>query len=179
MALHWKAAAAAVLTTAILGVQAEVKTNYTSNTDPTKITIPDIPQTTSYDVNAECQYYTSDYIIDQSQWPLIWQTATTNNMNTSAEFQALYNSIDWTKAPNIQPRKLTAAGGLDMTSYNNAQDPDCWWSATGCMTPKLSGVNADIYACPEPETLGLVRSSYIAAAAPHFILPKFANPYFY
>ncbi|KAI9493903.1 hypothetical protein BDB00DRAFT_762764 [Zychaea mexicana] len=150
----WKVALVAA--TAALGANAAT-TNYTSTTNPTEISIPDIPQTTSYDVNTECQYYNSEYSnYDKTLWPNSWEIATSNNMNTSKEFQDLYNSIDWTKAPkNILPRKLGAGGGLDMTSYNTAEDPDCWWSASGCMTPKASGINADIYECPEPETLGL------------------------
>ncbi|KAI9266582.1 chitin deacetylase 1 [Phascolomyces articulosus] len=150
---NWKVAIATA--TAFLGAQA-VTTNYTSSTDPTKIEVPDIPQTTSYDVNAECQYYDSPFAAyDKASWPTTWEIATSNNMNTSKEFTDLYNSIDWTKVPNIQPRKLDANGGLDMTTYNVPQDTDCWWSASGCMTPKAEGINADIYECPEPETLGL------------------------
>ncbi|WFD35854.1 hypothetical protein MCUN1_002722, partial [Malassezia cuniculi] len=34
-------------------------------------------------------------------------------------------------------------------------DPDCWWTATGCTTPKADGLNADISECPEPGTWGL------------------------
>ncbi|KAI8139236.1 chitin deacetylase 1 [Fennellomyces sp. T-0311] len=150
--VYWKVAIATA--TAFVGAHAAT-TNYTSSTDPTQITIPDIPQTTSHDVNQQCQYYNSEFSnYDKTQWPNSWEIATSNNMNTSAEFSALYASIDWTKAPNIQPRKLDAAGGLDMLSYDTANDPDCWWSASGCMTPKAAGVNADIFECPEPETLG-------------------------
>ncbi|CAO3647452.1 unnamed protein product [Mucor fragilis] len=76
-------------------------------------------------------------------------------MNTSAEFTALYNSIDWAKAPNFPPRTLTADGGLDMTKYDAANDPACWWSSSTCKTPKAEGINADLYACPEPDVWGL------------------------
>jgi hypothetical protein len=150
----WKTAIVTVV--AIAGANAAVTTNYTSTTDPTNINIPDIPQTTSHDVATQCTYYQSPFTINQAEWPTIWEIATSNGMNTSAEFTALYNSIDWTKAPNAQVRTLTAAGGLDMTTYDTASDPDCWWSSSQCKTPKVQGVNADLYACPEPDVWGLV-----------------------
>ncbi|KAJ2963553.1 hypothetical protein NQZ79_g1438 [Umbelopsis isabellina] len=119
------------------------------------ITIPSIPQTTSYDPTVECTSYTVPGLtIDPTQWPTIWDTATTNGMNTSAEFTALYNSIDWASAPNVSVR-TQSNGALDFTGYDQTTDPDCWWSASLCTTPKLAGVNADIYKCNEPETWGL------------------------
>lgn len=130
--------------------------NLPTNTDPLNITIPNIPQTTSYDLATECTFYTSNYTIDQTKWPLSWQTATSNNMNSSAEFTNLYNQIDWSKAPNAPVRKLGATGGLDLTGYDTVNDPYCWWSATQCTTPKTQGINADIRSCSEPETWGLV-----------------------
>ena len=129
---------------------------FPSNTDPTKITIPNIPQTTSYDVATECQYYQSNFTIDKTQWPTIWDIATSNSMNTSAEFTQLYNSIDWTKVPKAPVRALTPQGGLNLVGYDTVNDPDCWWSATQCVKPKVAGVNGDISTCPEPQTWGLV-----------------------
>lgn len=135
-----------------------VTTNYTSTVDPTNITIPEIPQTTSHDPATQCTYYQSPFVIDQAQWPNSWEVATSNGMNTSAEFKALYESIDWTKAPSIPVRGISATtGGLDMASYDSATDPDCWWSSTTCKTPKIEGVNADLYECPEPDVWGLVN----------------------
>ncbi|KAI8391476.1 uncharacterized protein BYT42DRAFT_490249 [Radiomyces spectabilis] len=130
-------------------------TKFSSNTDPTHIDIPNIQQTTSHDPAVECQYYQSNFTINKAEWPTNWDIATSNGMNTSEEFQKLYNSIDWTKAPNIPVRSMTPDGGLNMQGYDNAKDPDCWWSASQCVKPKIEGVNADIYACPEPETWGL------------------------
>ncbi|CEG68631.1 Putative Chitin deacetylase [Rhizopus microsporus] len=131
---------------------------FTSQVNPQNISIPSITQTTSVDPTAECQYYEPDsslFVFNQSEWPTSWQTATSNGMSQSAEFQALYNSIDWTKAPSIKPRTMTASGGLDMSNYSSAEDPDCWWSASTCTKPKLADVNEDIVNCPEPETWGL------------------------
>ncbi|ORZ03387.1 chitin deacetylase 1 [Syncephalastrum racemosum] len=143
-------------TTLLQQTQADVVTNLTvTKTDPTHITIPQLPQTTSHDVATECQYYQSAFTVNQAEWPTIWDIATSNNMNQSQEFQKLYNSIDWTKAPNIPVRKQSPTGGLDMTGYDTVQDPHCWWSASQCTKPKIQGVNGDIASCPEPETWGL------------------------
>ncbi|KAJ8654531.1 hypothetical protein O0I10_009837 [Lichtheimia ornata] len=135
---------------------ADVATNFTTTktSDPTKISIPNIPQTQSQDVATECQYYNSDYTINKAEWPTVWDIATSNNMNTTQEFQNLYNSIDWTKAPKAQIRTTTPDGGLNMQGYDPS-DPDCWWSSSKCTTPKQPNINADIVNCPEPETWGL------------------------
>lgn len=132
--------------------------SFTTEINPKNISIPSIPQTTSVDPTTECTYYNPDaslITINSTEWPSIWDVATTNGMNTTAEFTALYNSIDWTKAPNIPVRTMTASGALDMTGYSATEDPDCWWSASVCTKPKLSDVNEDIVNCPEPETWGL------------------------
>ncbi|KAH8555558.1 chitin deacetylase 1 [Umbelopsis sp. PMI_123] len=140
---------------ALVATASAVTTNYTSTVDPTKINIPNTPQTTSYDVTTECTYYQPPVPIVASDWPSNWKVATTNGMNTTAEYTALYNSIDWTKVPNIQPHTMGANGALVTTGYDTVNDPDCWWTATQCVTPKAAGVLKDISACPEPETWGL------------------------
>ena len=132
--------------------------SFTSQINPKNIPIPSIPATTSDDVTTECTYYSPDaslITINPAEWPTIWDVATSNGMVNSSEFTTLYNSIDWTKAPNIPVRTLTASGALDFTNYSAATDPDCWWSASVCTKPKLADVNADIANCPEPETWGL------------------------
>ncbi|KAI8877455.1 carbohydrate esterase family 4 protein, partial [Backusella circina FSU 941] len=139
---------------ALMGVQA-AKTNYTSITNPLNITLPDIPQLTSLDPTQECVYYQSEYMIRQDEWPTVWQMATSNGMNTSSEFLALKNSIDWSKAPNISVRTVTPAGTLDQSTYNSGADPDCWWTSSTCKIPKIPDVNADVYACAEPDVWGL------------------------
>jgi hypothetical protein len=131
--------------------------NFKSAVDPLNIQIASIPQTTSYDPATECAYYQppSNFVFNPKEWPALWETATSNGMTNTAEFKAVYNAIDWTKAPSIPVRQHTAAGGLVMTGYDANADPDCWWSASVCTKPKIPDVNEDIYACPEPETWGL------------------------
>ncbi|GAN08863.1 carbohydrate esterase family 4 protein [Mucor ambiguus] len=131
--------------------------NFKSLVDPLNITIEAIPQTTSNDPSVECTYYQppSNFKFNEKEWPTLWETATSNGMTNTAEFKALYNSIDWTKAPKIAVRKLNSDGSINMSGYDQSKDPDCWWSASTCTKPKLEGVNEDIYTCPEPETWGL------------------------
>ncbi|ORZ22983.1 chitin deacetylase 1 [Absidia repens] len=131
--------------------------SFNSTTDPLNITLPSIQQTTSNDPTTECVNYETpaQFKYDSTQWPTMWETATSNGMNTSAEFTALYNSIKWTDMPNIPVRTLGSDGALNMTGYDEANDPDCWWSASTCTKPKHQNVNEDIYQCAEPETWGL------------------------
>ena len=131
--------------------------NFKSLVDPLNITIASIPQTTSNDPSVECTWYEppSNFAFNEKEWPTLWETATSNGMTKTSEFQALYNSIDWTKAPNITVRKLNSDGSINMSGYDESKDPDCWWSATTCTKPKHDNVNEDIYTCPEPETWGL------------------------
>lgn len=151
-------AAAAIAQFAGLASAAEYWQSFNSSINPLNITLPNIPQTTSIDPATECIYYNPDpslFTVDPTQWPTSWDIATSNGMNTSAEFQNFYNSIDWANAPNISVRTLGADGSIDMTGYDSQNDPDCWWTSSTCTVPKLKDVNADIYECPEPETWGL------------------------
>jgi hypothetical protein len=130
---------------------------FTTGTDPSNITLPNIKQVQSHDPVTECTAYETpaQFKYVASEWPTTWETATSNGMNNSAEFIALYNSVNWSKMPNIPVRKATSDGGLDMTGYDESNDPDCWWSATTCTKPKHQDINDDIYSCPEPDTWGL------------------------
>ena len=60
---------------------------------------------------------------------------------------------------DIQPRGATKGhyGISDdsSNSYNNDKDPDCWWTATGCTSPKHPKIGDDMTSCPEPNTWGL------------------------
>lgn len=160
----WKYQAFLITLASSAALAAVDLSKFPSKTDPTKFTIPDIPQTTSLDVATECQYYQSNFTIEKSEWPTIWDIATSNNMNTSTEFTNLYNSIDWTQAPKAPVRSMTPQGGLNLVGYDTVNDPDCWWSATQCVKPKAQGTNGDISTCPEPETWGLVSSSFTSSS---------------
>ena len=42
-----------------------------------------------------------------------------------------------------------------LSQYDTNSDPDCWWSATRCTSPKKNKLSHDIVTCPEPSTWGL------------------------
>jgi peptidoglycan/xylan/chitin deacetylase (PgdA/CDA1 family) len=100
----------------------------------------------------QCQYYNSPYTFPAGQYPTIWQKPNATVFNT-AEFQSVYNSINWSKVPNIPPK--TMVNGVFVDTNYSASDPDCWWSWNGCVTPKFAGLNPDTYFCAEPDTWGL------------------------
>ncbi|KAG1437280.1 hypothetical protein G6F56_013183 [Rhizopus delemar] len=70
------------------------------------------------------------------------------------EVQAVVKQLDMTLVPKIQPRKVK---GWDLVTkdYDFTNDPDCWWSATVCKTPKLYYLPEDIYQCPQKGDWGL------------------------
>lgn len=55
--------------------------------------------------------------------------------------------------PNI-PVRGNRYGDWSSVHYNYDEDPDCWWSATNCVTPKLPGLKNDTVACDEANTWG-------------------------
>jgi hypothetical protein len=89
-----------------------------------------------------------------SGYPEGWKSPPTD----SAEVQAAIKAIDWSKVPNSDVRKADSNGDLTMTGYDDDADPDCWWSATGCVKSKNPLVPADAAACPQVGDWGLVSS---------------------
>lgn len=47
--------------------------------------------------------------------------------------------------------------GVEQGGYDANSDPDCWWTAGKCTTPKHKhkGMMPDLYKCDEPDTYGL------------------------
>ncbi|KAJ7635016.1 carbohydrate esterase family 4 protein [Roridomyces roridus] len=86
-----------------------------------------------------------------NNWPWIWVPATTIPPGDTAA-QNLFNSMK-SGIPNIAPQG-TLGGSLNIDSYDRVGDPDCWWSASQCTKPKVSGIPEDIATVPEPRTLG-------------------------
>ncbi|KAI8887549.1 carbohydrate esterase family 4 protein [Backusella circina FSU 941] len=84
-------------------------------------------------------------------YPTAWESPDA----TSAEVQAVVASIDWSFVPNSTVKQADSNGDLTMTGYDDNTDPDCWWSATGCVTSKNSSIPPDVYQCPEVGTWGL------------------------
>ncbi|KAI8143934.1 hypothetical protein BJV82DRAFT_557660 [Fennellomyces sp. T-0311] len=70
------------------------------------------------------------------------------------EIKAVIDQIDWSKVPNAPVRKAVN-GAVDMSSYDDAQDPHCWWSSTLCTKPKVDYLPQDISTCPRAGDWGL------------------------
>nr|AAN65362.1 chitin deacetylase [Gongronella butleri] len=140
-------------------VSADYWSNFNSSVNPLNVKVPQITQPRRLITSRSARYYTPDPLVDHHHAHRLgpnWLTATTNGMNTSAEFTALYNSINWDNGgPNISVRTFNTDGSMNTNGYDVANDPDCWWTVSGCTVPKLQDVNADIYKCPEPDTWGL------------------------
>ncbi|KAM0749311.1 glycoside hydrolase/deacetylase [Meredithblackwellia eburnea MCA 4105] len=85
-------------------------------------------------------------------YPTIWATADLSAKGITSYDKKLFASIN-ASIPNIAPRG-TRAGNFKNVTYNTNTDPDCWWTATRCTQPKLSGLVADITKCDEPNTWG-------------------------
>ncbi|CAO3694230.1 unnamed protein product [Rhizopus stolonifer] len=84
-------------------------------------------------------------------YPEGWKTPSTS----SAEVQAVIASIDWGLIPNSTVRKADSNGDLTMTGYDSNSDPDCWWSASGCVESKNPTIPPDYYRCPNVGEWGL------------------------
>lgn len=60
---------------------------------------------------------------------------------------------------NVKPKKGVenhmGVSQKESDSYNSDQDPDCWWTASGCTKPKGKKLVKDLTECPEPDTWGL------------------------
>lgn len=86
-----------------------------------------------------------------SGYPTPWKKAPT----TGAEVQAAIAAINWNVVPNAAVRKANANGDLSFSGYDSNTDPDCWWSASGCIKSKNPSIPPDVAACPEVGDWGL------------------------
>ncbi|CEG65024.1 hypothetical protein RMATCC62417_01896 [Rhizopus microsporus] len=84
-------------------------------------------------------------------YPTTWKTPPVD----SPEVKAAINSIDWGLVPNATVRKANSNGDLSMTGYDSNSDPDCWWSASGCVKSKNPIIPPDYYRCPNVGEWGL------------------------
>ncbi|KAL7329068.1 hypothetical protein PS15p_207234 [Mucor circinelloides] len=84
-------------------------------------------------------------------YPEGWKSPST----TSPEVQAVIKALDWSKVPGSAVRKADSKGDLSMSGYDSSSDPDCWWSASGCVKSKNASIPADVAACPQAGDWGL------------------------
>lgn len=71
-----------------------------------------------------------------------------NDTTAQSRWQSIVSSV-----PNIPPKPAPGSSGSGGFKYPPG-DPDCWWTGTQCVTPKLSGLPPDIADVPEPSTMG-------------------------
>ncbi|KAI8336733.1 hypothetical protein BC941DRAFT_461567 [Chlamydoabsidia padenii] len=83
-------------------------------------------------------------------YPPVWKSPPTD----SPQVQAAFKSINWELVPNSTVRTANKDGTPNMSGYESS-DPDCWWSATGCTTPKHEHVEPDTLNCPVVGDWGL------------------------
>ncbi|KAJ7038002.1 carbohydrate esterase family 4 protein [Mycena alexandri] len=136
MRSHTSIAATALM---LLGVRAAVSTesDEAALTDPT----------------AQCTAYSyAPVAAALAQFPPIW-TPVSAMVSTSDPGYVKFLSIN-ASIPNIAPKGVLGVPDEKITDGYNPADPDCWWTVTQCVTPKVSGVKGDIAAAPEPRTLG-------------------------
>ncbi|THV04190.1 carbohydrate esterase family 4 protein [Dendrothele bispora CBS 962.96] len=102
------------------------------------------------DPDAECTGYSFQPVQDAlSSFPSL--SAIADIVPTDTEAIDKFNSFK-DKIPNIPP-KGTPEGDFTGLSYP-ADDPDCWWTNTQCVTPKFQGIPPDVFQVPEPLTVG-------------------------
>ncbi|KAJ7717050.1 carbohydrate esterase family 4 protein [Mycena metata] len=136
MRSHSSIAATALM---LLGVRAAVS----SESDEAALT----------DMTSECTPYSyAPVAAAESQFPPIWTPVSAMVSKSDAGY-AKFISIN-ASIPNIAPKGVLGVPDQTIVSGYNPADPDCWWTVTQCVTPKVSGVKGDIAAAPEPRTLG-------------------------
>ncbi|BGP56273.1 hypothetical protein JCM8202_001408 [Rhodotorula sphaerocarpa] len=105
------------------------------------------------DPQTECSYYNYAPVNEIIHtYPPIWKTANLSTAGIEAAARDLFANISGS-IPNI-PVRGNRYGNWSNVHYNYDQDPDCWWSATNCVTPKLPGLKNDTVACGEANTWG-------------------------
>ncbi|KAJ7189935.1 hypothetical protein B0H12DRAFT_1246494 [Mycena haematopus] len=122
----------------LLGVSGVRGQNRSDEAEEAAITNPSV----------QCESYDYPPVTNaMSSFPGIWDYASTilpNDAAGLAKFASMNSSI-----PKIAPRG-TLTGDLSGVTYSDS-DPDCWWTYSNCVTPKLSGLAPDI---ADPRTLG-------------------------
>ncbi|KAI7907946.1 chitin deacetylase [Cokeromyces recurvatus] len=89
--------------------------------------------------------------LNLSAYPTPWKSPSIDH----PEIKAVIAAIDWDKVPKAPVQKSTPNGDIDMSSYDEANDPYCWWSNTNCVKPKASYLPDDIHHCPRAGDWGL------------------------
>ncbi|KAK1231274.1 hypothetical protein PQX77_005614 [Marasmius sp. AFHP31] len=105
------------------------------------------------DPQQECKYYYNEKATKaRVNFPPVWQPAKLLANDTAG--QAKWNSIKGSVPTDVSVKALVNGDFSPTLRSYPTNDPDCWWTARQCTTPKHSGVPADIATVPEPLTTG-------------------------
>lgn len=106
----------------------------------------------------ECKPYGIAAVNDMSkEFPVSWKLADILPGDTQALKIMQAINASGIIPTDIQPRGQQPASLMGtgvQNGYNTQTDPACYWTATGCTTPKAKGVLPDIISCEEPHTWG-------------------------
>ena len=112
------------------------------------------------DPSQECSAYGDDQVTqmkNQNDFPTVSEIASI--VQGDDEANSLWSDIQKSgiipSNVDVKPQQGNDHMGISMGSYNSQEDPDCWWSANQCVTPKHDGLPSDLASCPEPDTWGL------------------------
>ncbi|KAI7906000.1 uncharacterized protein BX663DRAFT_581099 [Cokeromyces recurvatus] len=109
---------------------------------------------TSYDgknKNIDTSKKLSKKTLDLTKYPTPWTSPDTNH----PEVQDAIKKINWDLVPKISVRTTNSNGSFNVEDYDMNKDPDCWWSVTNCLHPKVKYIPDDIYTCPTKGQWGL------------------------
>lgn len=101
------------------------------------------------DPEQQCVSYTYPPIAGQTtNFPKTWEIASIlpGDDAARAKFNEIMGGIP----------KIASKGDITKTikTYDSGNDPDCWWTATGCTEAKTPGVPSDVEMIPAASTLG-------------------------
>ncbi|KAK2465010.1 hypothetical protein APHAL10511_003086 [Amanita phalloides] len=105
-----------------------------------------------HDGAVECQpYWYPPVASSLALFPTIWQTASIVSNDSAAWdiFKSLSGAI-----PNNAIKGTIDGDFSHIFPTYPKNDPDCWWTYGQCTTPKLQSLPPDVFAVPEPRTLG-------------------------
>ena len=122
-----------------------------------QITGPSLPHPPSrvdvilIDPNVECTPYYFQPVSDAmaaGQFPPVWTVADiiASDANANAKYQSIKSQIVNIPPNGYQPQSIT--GDFSGFSYSS-DDPNCWWTYSGCTTPKHAGLSPDQIGVPE------------------------------
>ncbi|SHO80002.1 Similar to S.cerevisiae protein CDA2 (Chitin deacetylase) [Malassezia sympodialis ATCC 42132] len=115
------------------------------------------------DPSQECKYYEAPEISQMNKNNLLPKVdKIANIVDGDKEANSVWSDIQSSGIiPGDVKVKADSSNGQHMgasskqSNYKDSEDPDCWWTDSGCTKPKHKNIPQDIDTCPEPNTYGL------------------------